>query len=75
MVNYFNQFESRLGNCAKLNLLIFCLCETSGGGCGDFEVVSKMQKVRKCLKQKNSLNENTKNSSKCHDHRICTGTN
>ena len=32
-------------------MLIFCLCET-GGGCGDFEVVSKMQKVRKCLKKK-----------------------
>ena len=32
------------------------LCETGGeGGCGDFEVVSKMKKVRKCLKQKNPL--------------------
>ena len=33
-------------------MLIFCLCEKQGGGgggCSDFEVVSKMKKVYKCF--------------------------
>ena len=45
------------GKCSKSILIIFCLCETGclcvcgGLGRGNFEVVSRLTKVHKCLNQ------------------------